>query len=130
MSGPKIIDIPKHSLPEMPDDQDFGREYSPMEILGIAHQAQSMQGTPDDKMERLRREHPDFWMRYPKVLEMCCAAGGCDMQRLGFMLSMLGEVQKGVRTLNSADEAVHASLTQDYLGPFMKQQEQENPEDS
>jgi len=97
--------------PEFPDREL--REYTPVEILAIAHEARAMAGTTSQKLDRLREAHPDFWFRYPRLMELCCE--GCDMQRLGFMLSMLGEVKKEARTIESADQEVHESLSKAYI---------------
>lgn len=105
---PNLSDLP--NLPDFPDEL---REYSPVEILSIAHEAKDTRGTFEQKLALMRGKHPDFWFRYPKLLETCCQPN-VDMEQLGFMLNMLSAVKKQKTSMDDADREVHQRLAQSF----------------
>jgi hypothetical protein len=115
------------TLPE--DFPEHLREYSPVEILAVAHEARDMIGTPEQKLASMRQKHPDFWFRYPKLLEMSCEPG-MDMGQLGFMLNMLSDVNKQHTTLDSADRLVHQRLADRFNVNSMQHQQHQQGEHS
>lgn len=119
MQGSSGATGPTVRVPDViPDAIAEPREYSPLEILNIAHEARAMQGTQKEKLEQMRAKHREFWFRYPSLMEMCCTPN-MDMQQLVFMLNTLAAVKKQDKSLDDADRDVYASLSQKFGVPSM-----------
>ena len=90
------------------------RDFTIDEIMAIARAAQSMRGSPEQRLQAMRQAHPQFWFRYPSLLEKCCTPD-MDMDQLSYMLRMLSSVQGNTTTLAVANKEVQSVLADKYL---------------
>lgn len=107
---------------EVPELQDF----SPESIRRICREAAtSFPGcSGDERLERMRSRYPEFWYRYPKLLDMACQAG-MDLTRLDFMLGMLSTVRNDGMGMETANKQVQKILADAYLPANLRAQEEE-----
>ena len=90
------------------------KDFSVEEIRRITSLAQACTGTAEERLRKMRNDFPDFWFRYPKLLEMSCQEN-MDMGQLNFMLSMMSSIHSNQTTLASANKEVQARLAGQYL---------------
>jgi hypothetical protein len=99
------------------------RDFSADEIRNIVQIAQAMKGgTPESRLERMRNAYPDFWYRYPKLLDMSCQPG-MDMRQLEFMLQRMVNVEQKVTTLEHANKEIQEKLTEAYIPQNLRHDE-------
>lgn len=95
---------------EPPNFRDFAVD----DIKLIVTEAGTLTGMPDERLETMRNKYPEFWFRYPKLLETACQ-GKMDLGQLEFMLDMLKTVTSKERTLECANKEVQNRLAVAYL---------------
>lgn len=95
------------------------KDFTPEQIRAITREACALKaGTPEKRLNQMREAYPDFWYRYPKLLDTCCQ-GSMDVSQLEFMLSMLTSVGSQQQTLESANKEVQDRLAGAYLPKSM-----------
>ena len=103
---------------EPPEIRDFSAE----EIRAIVVEASQTIGAPDARLGQMRCKYPDFWYRYPKLLDMSCQ-DNFDMRYLEYMLNMFASVRANKTTLKDASKEVQARLATDYLPKHLQEQQ-------
>jgi hypothetical protein len=122
------------------DDQEFFeppelKDFTVEEIRRICMQvrlarASRREATSAEAMlELMRSKYPDFWFRYPKLLDMCCQPT-MDMAHLEYMLGLLSHVQTSQTTMLTANKEVQTRLAETFLPPEMLAKTQEEAKEA
>lgn len=114
--------MPEPAVHDMSTEEEDGfvvpelRDFSTEEIRRICREAaSSFPGcSGDERLERMRSRYPEFWYRYPKLLDMACQPG-MDLTRLDFMLGMLSTVRNEGMGMETANQEVQKILADAYL---------------
>lgn len=91
------------------------KKFSAQEILAIAYEARNLAGRSSrEKLELMRTRYPDFWYRYPRLLDMCCEDGS-DMEQLTYMVNLLAAIDKQTMSMEEASREVHQKLADRFV---------------
>ena len=76
-------------------------------------------GNTEQKKEFYGKKYETFKKEYPKLFDMCCEPGGCNIEKLEFMLDMLSKVKSNKMNQDKASEIIGQQLFDEYVKPVI-----------